>query len=36
MAHIFGEKGKYEKYSLAEQQELGAKFMYQINQNEVT
>ena len=25
MARIFGEKGKYEKYSLAEQQELGAK-----------
>ena len=25
MACIFGEKGKYEKYSIAEQQELGAK-----------
>ena len=25
MARIFGEKGKYEKYSHAEQQELGAK-----------
>ena len=25
MARIFGEKGKYEKYSLAEQQQLGAK-----------
>ena len=25
MARIFGEKEKYEKYSLAEQQELGAK-----------
>ena len=25
MAGTFGEKGKYEKYSLAEQQDLGAK-----------
>ena len=25
MARIFGEKGKYKKYSLTEQQELGAK-----------